>query len=86
MVQGWLATLLTPQSLSICFRPPPPPRQLGGRSSQAVTRMQTHDCPCWWSSGLWASLSSTRTAQCLEDGAQVMGDSLSKQAFQHIRL
>lgn len=45
VVQGWLATLLTPQSLSICFPPCPPPRRLGGRSSQAVTRMQTYGCP-----------------------------------------
>lgn len=83
MVQGWLATLLTPQSLSICFPPRPPPRRLGGRSSQAVTRMQTHDCPSWWSSGLWASPSSTRTAQCLEDGAQVTETALQAGLPEH---
>lgn len=59
----------------------------GSKNSQAVTRARTHGHPLSrWSSGLWTSLSSTWTTQCLEDGAQVMGNIFSKQDFQNLQL
>lgn len=88
MAWGWLSTLLTPPTLSVCFSTPPPPTpdDLGAGITGQRLKFGHMAAPSQWSSGLWP-LSFTCTAQCWEDRAPVMRDILLKQDFPpHIRL